>query len=229
VPISGERAVAGGVYVVNGQLVDDRAGTAEVVADLRGVATLRGRHNAQNAAAAYATARATGLDAHTAAGAIASFPGLAHRQEIAGTRAGVTFVNDSKATNDEAALRALAAFDEIYWIAGGQPKDDGLAATRPGWGNVRRAFLIGEAAETFRTTLADHLPAEICGDLDTAVAAAFKRAREEGARAPVVLLSPACASFDQYADFAARGDAFKRAVAALAGETDRDLGAGGAA
>ena len=229
VPVSGQRAVPGGVHAANGKLVDDRNGPSQVVCDLGTVATLPGRHNAQNAAAAYAAGCAAGLDARTAAGAITSFPGLAHRQEIVATQAGVTFINDSKATNGEAALRALTAHRDVYWIAGGRAKADGLDATRPGWANVRRAFLIGEAAEPFRSELATDLPAEICGDLDTAVGAAFKRAREEGARAPVVLLAPACASFDQYPDFEARGDAFKNAVARLAGETDRELRPGGAA
>jgi UDP-N-acetylmuramoylalanine--D-glutamate ligase len=229
VPVAGTRAVPGGVYVQDGWLIDDRDGLASAVLDLRAIATLPGVHNGQNAGAAFAAACAAGLDADAVAAGMRGFPGLAHRQEIVATRAGVTFINDSKATNGEAALRALASHRDIYWIAGGRAKDGGLSGTQDGWGNVRRAFLIGECAETFRAALADDVPAEICGDLETAVRAAFKRARDDGAPAPVVLLAPAAASFDQFADFEARGDAFKRAVFGLALETDRDLAAGGVA
>jgi len=228
IPVAGTRPVRGGVYVDNGWVVDDRAGRASAVLDLRAVATLPGTHNAQNAAAAFAAARAAGLDADAVAAGMRTFPGLAHRQELVAIRAGVTFINDSKATNAHAAVRALTSHRDIYWIAGGRAKDGGLSGTEPGWANVRRAFLIGESAETFRAVLAGDLTAEICGDLDTAVRAAFKRARDDGAANPVVLLAPSAASFDQFANFEARGDAFKRAIRGLAQETDRDLVAGGA-
>jgi UDP-N-acetylmuramoylalanine--D-glutamate ligase len=229
VPISGETPVAGGVYVRDGVLIDDLDGQAVPALDLREVATLPGRHNWQNAAAAYATARRVGVDAPVAAACLRSFPGLPHRQEIVATHQGVTFVNDSKATNAEAALRALTSYGAIYWIAGGRAKEGGLRGTERGWPNVRRAFLIGEAAEDFGAALSGAVAAEACGDLDTAVAAAFERARAEGAADPVVLLSPACASFDQFASFEARGDAFKAAVAALGAAASRGDRTGGAA
>jgi UDP-N-acetylmuramoylalanine--D-glutamate ligase len=226
-PISSTHPVPGGVYVQDAWLIDDRDGRARAVLDLRAIATLPGVHNGQNAAAAFAAACAAGVDVDAVAAGMRTFPGLAHRQELVATRTGVTFINDSKATNADAALRALTSHRDIYWIAGGRAKDGGLSGTESGWANVRRAFLIGECAESFRSALVEHMPAEICGDLDTAVRAAFKRARDDGAGAPIVLFAPAAASFDQYADFEARGDAFKRAVFGLTLETDRDLAAGG--
>ena len=213
--VSATAPVAGGVYVNGGRLIDDMDGAARVVADLRPLATLPGAHNWQNAAAAYAAARCRGIAPEAIAESLTRFPGLPHRQAIIARIDGVTFVNDSKATNADATRRALASYKEIYWIAGGRAKVGGLAGTESGWDRVRRAFLIGEAAPEFQAALHDSIPAEVSGDLETAVAAAFKRAREDGAEAPVVLLSPACASFDQYPDFEARGAAFARAVTAL--------------
>jgi UDP-N-acetylmuramoylalanine--D-glutamate ligase len=129
---------------------------------------------------------------------------------------GVRFVNDSKATNPEAAARALASFDQIYWIAGGRPKEGGLGPVLPWLGRVRHAFLIGEAAEDFgRTLRAEDVRFTLCGDLATALRQAARAARRDARDEPVVLLSPACASFDQFTDFEHRGDTFKRLVAEL--------------
>jgi len=211
-------AVAGGVFVEDGHLIDDTGRSAVEVMDLREVPRLRGRHNWQNAVAAYAAARAMGLGRSDIVAGIAGFPGLPHRQEWVATVDGVRFVNDSKATNAEAATRALAAYDRepLYWIAGGVAKAGGIAALADFFPRVRRAFLIGEAAPGFAATLGAAVPHEIAGTLDRAVAAAFAAARKAGGDA-VVLLSPACASFDQFTDFEARGDAFRALVTALPG------------
>jgi UDP-N-acetylmuramoylalanine--D-glutamate ligase len=214
-PISGERAVKGGVYVLDGALVDDSEGARAPVMDLSRVATLPGRHNHQNAAAAYATARALGLGAAEIAPRIASFPGLAHRQERVDEIDGVSFVNDSKATNADAAARALGCYGAIYWIAGGVPKEGGIAPLAGFFARIRHAYLIGEAAPAFARTLGDGVPHTVVGDLESAVEAAFADARAAREPGAVVLLSPACASFDQYPNFEARGDHFRRVVAAL--------------
>jgi UDP-N-acetylmuramoylalanine--D-glutamate ligase len=216
VPISAERPVAGGVYVENGRLIDDLGGRTERAVDLAAASALPGRHNAQNAAAAWANVRLLGVDAAVAGDAILSFPGLAHRQERIACINGVTYVNDSKATNADAAVRALTCYAPIYWIAGGRPKEDGLRGVEPHLGRVRKAFLIGEAEDAFAAALAGHVPVRRCGTLDCAVAAARAEAEAEALPGAVVLLSPACASFDQFPNFERRGDAFRALVEAFA-------------
>jgi UDP-N-acetylmuramoylalanine--D-glutamate ligase len=179
---------------------------------------LLGRHNWQNAGAAYATARALGIDPPAITAALASFPGLAHRIERLGRIRGVEFVNDSKATNAAAAAKALACFDAIYWIAGGRAKSDGIEPLAAFFPRIRHAYLIGEAAERFAQTL-ESVPHSIVGTLDKAVAAAFRQAVADGALKPVVLLSPACASFDQFRDFEERGERFRGYVRELSGSS----------
>lgn len=213
VPISAEGAVRGGVYVIDGMLIDDTDGKARPVMDLSGIATLPGRHNWQNAAAAFAAARAAGVSEEVLTTAIRSYPGLAHRQQLVAVVDGVAYVNDSKATNADAAEKALVCYDRIYWIAGGQPKEGGIASLRPHFPRLAHAFLIGQAAEEFAVTLDGAVPFSQCGTLDVAVARAAAMA-EPGS---VVLLSPACASWDQFTSFEARGDAFRRLVEALPG------------
>ena len=217
VPISAERAVAGGVYVSGDTLVDDTQHLAVPVMRLDELAHLPGAHNRQNVAAAYAVVRRLGVPARLAAAAIATFPGLAHRQELVATIDGVGYVNDSKATNADAAAKALVCYDAVYWIAGGVAKEGGIASLAPHFPRIRHAFLIGEAAADFSHTLAGAVPHSGCGELATAVAAAHALSTRERLKGAVVLLSPACASFDQFADFEARGEAFRRLVAALAG------------
>jgi UDP-N-acetylmuramoylalanine--D-glutamate ligase len=213
VPVSGSRRVSGGVFAVAGKLYDDtRGGEASPILDLAETRALPGEHNAQNAAAAYATARAVGVDPETACAAIRTFPGLAHRQEVVGTVNGVTYVNDSKATNPDAAARALACYQTIYWIAGGRPKQGPLTALDPYLGRVRHAFLIGEATEAFADALDGHMPVTRAGTLGTTVAAARTAAESDGVPGAVVLLSPACASFDQFRNFEVRGDTFRGLV-----------------
>jgi UDP-N-acetylmuramoylalanine--D-glutamate ligase len=185
--------------------------------DLAPMRALRGQHNWQNACAAYAAARAVGLDGDAIARAMASFPGLAHRMQEVGRIGPVAFINDSKATNVESAARALAAFDTIYWIAGGRPKSGGIAALSPYFGKIARAYLIGEAAEEFARTLHGQVDTVVSATLDQAVVDATADALAEGRPGAVVLLSPACASFDQFTSFEVRGEAFCAAVRALEG------------
>ena len=222
VAVSVDRPVAGGVYVSDGWLIDDRGGDARAIIDLTAVATLPGSHNAQNAAVAYTavsviTAGDPAIDDTALAVAIASFPGLAHRQELVADIGGCRFINDSKATNADATARALACNDDIIWIAGGRAKAGGIETLAPFFPRIRHAFLIGEAADDFARTLDGKAPYTLSGELDTAVAAAAALART-GPQPGVVLLSPACASFDQFPDFEARGDAFRAAVMGLAAE-----------
>jgi len=217
VPISANAPAPGGVYVQGGKLIDDLDGNARPMLDLAQMPHLPGRHNGQNAAASYAASRALGLDAAAAIAGIRSFPGLAHRQELIAEIDGVRYVNDSKATNADAAEKALACYADIYWIAGGQPKEDGIAGLAPLFPRIRKAFLIGEAAASFAKTLAGRVPHEISGTLDQAVANARQAALEGRRQGAVVLLSPACASFDQFRDFEERGERFRTLVAKLPG------------
>ncbi|MBI1205693.1 MAG: UDP-N-acetylmuramoyl-L-alanine--D-glutamate ligase [Azospirillum sp.] len=224
IPISAERKVAGGVYVIDGQLYDDSNGKLLEALDLREVASLPGRHNWQNAAAAYAACRAAGVHPAMIARCMATFPGLAHRQQLVAEFDGIRFVNDSKATNADAASKALACYEDIYWIVGGQAKAGGLAGLEPAIAKVRHAFLIGVAAEPFAGWLDGKVPYTRCIDLNAAVRQAAGRARMDRrggeAKAPVVLLSPAGASFDQFTGFEARGNAFAAAVEALRRESE---------
>ncbi len=220
VPVSAEGAVTGGVYVDGGILIDDTDGETAPVIDLRHIATLPGRHNWQNAAAAYAAARAAGLRPDAIAAAIKTYPGLAHRQERIAVIDDIAYVNDSKATNADAAARALACYDCIFWIAGGQAKAGGITGLEPHLSRVRRAFLIGEAADAFADSLSGLVEVHVSRDLASAVEAARRAALADDVAGAVVLLSPACASFDQFTDFEARGDAFRRLVEALPGRRD---------
>jgi UDP-N-acetylmuramoylalanine--D-glutamate ligase len=217
IPISAETGAPGGVFVRDGVLIDDMAGAAARVLDLSEIARLPGRHNWQNAAAAYAAARCLDVAPAVIAEAMASFPGLAHRQELIATLDGVRYVNDSKATNADAAAKALACYDDIYWIAGGVPKEGGIASLAPFFSRIRGAFLIGQASEAFAATLRGQVPYRLCGDLAHAVTAAREAALAERRGRPVVLLSPACASFDQFANFEERGEVFRGLVQSLPG------------
>ena len=213
VPIGVGRTVEGGVSVLRGTLFEDE----EPVAELSDIDTLPGSHNHQNAAAAFAAARSLGLTRAEAAGALATYPGLPHRQETVAVIGGVRYVNDSKATNGEACRHALACYPAIYWIAGGKPKADGLKAVLPELHRVRRAYLIGSAEAAFAGEIGGRAPVERCGDLACALEAAHRDAQRERPRGATVLLSPACASFDQWPSFAARGDAFRAAARRLSG------------
>ena len=168
-------------------------------------------------ASASRAALALGLDPAAIQAALRSFPGLAHRMEEVRRRGKVLYVNDSKATNADSTAQALACFGDIYWIAGGQPKTGGIESLRQFFPRIRKAYLIGAAAQEFAATLADDVPHEIARTLDKALAVAARDAEASIAADPVVLLSPACASFDQYRNFEVRGDAFRSLVRALPG------------
>jgi UDP-N-acetylmuramoylalanine--D-glutamate ligase len=228
VTISGTNAEAD-VYVAGRRLIDRMGGAPVAVADLSRAAALPGAHNGQNAAAAYAAVRALGIAAETAARGLLTFPGLAHRQEHIATIGGVRYINDSKATNAEAAGHALDSYETIYWIAGGVPKAGGIATLAPLFPRVAHAFLIGEAAEDFAHTLEGRVAYTRSGDLATALRAAHDAAQRSERRPAVVLLSPACASFDQFENFEARGEAFRRLVGELTSEQDAMPHRGGAA
>jgi UDP-N-acetylmuramoylalanine--D-glutamate ligase len=215
IPVSVGKVLGRGVFVVDGTLYDAQGQRATKVMDLAAAAHLPGAHNHQNAALAYAATKPFARDARSVAEAIADFPGLAHRMEDVARIGKVRFVNDSKATNADAAARALACYPDIFWIAGGKAKEggiDGLAAFFP---RIRKAYLIGDAADAFARALDFKAPFVISGTLDAAVRAAAADAAQSGLPSPVVLLSPACASFDQFADFEQRGDAFRAAVSDL--------------
>lgn len=216
IAVSVEHPVAGGVYVADNWLIDNRNGDARRVMNLSQVETLPGPHNAQNAAVAY-TAVSTMvaddpmIDDAVLVSAISTFPGLAHRQELVATIDGCRFINDSKATNADATARALACNDNILWIAGGRAKAGGIETLTPYFDRIRHAFLIGEAADDFANTLNRNVPYSRSGTLAAAVADAAAMAQTEP-EPGVVLLSPACASFDQFPNFETRGDAFRTAV-----------------
>ena len=218
IPISASGRVAGGVYVEEGYLIDDMDyGQAKThvegqvrVLDLSEIGTLPGHHNWQNATAAYAAARLAGIDRDVIADALRTYPGLPHRQELIGRIGDVFFINDSKATNSEAAAKALACYNRIYWIAGGQFKEDNIDAIEPYLPHIAHAYLIGDAQNKFAEMLGDRVPVSLCGELAKAVEAATEEAKQQ--TSAIVMLSPACASFDQFSDFQARGEAFRSIV-----------------
>ena len=217
VRVSVRRPLADGLYVEAGQIMQAAGGTARSLALLGGIGSLRGVHNAQNAACAAGAAVALGLSPPAIQQGLQSFPGLAHRMEQVGRQGRVLYVNDSKATNANSAAQALACFSDIFWIAGGKPKTGGLASLAGFFPRIRKAYLIGEAAAPFAAELEGQAPHVVAGTLERAVALAARDAAAADVAEPVVLLSPACASFDQYRNFEVRGDAFRELVLALPG------------
>lgn len=211
VPVAIGRDIENGVFVEDGTLVDRTTDGDPEVWDINDIDTLRGSHNWQNAAVAWAIARTRGIKPSRIAAALQTFPGLPHRLELLGEIDGVRYVNDSKATNGEAAARALSSFEDICWIAGGVAKEDGLAPTDAWLANVRHVCLIGEASDAFEQHLAGRVSVSRSGDL----AQALSDARDQAQPGTTILLSPACASFDQYPNFVARGDHFRSLVDAL--------------
>jgi UDP-N-acetylmuramoylalanine--D-glutamate ligase len=218
-PVSVGKVLGRGIFVVDGVLYDAQDGRAVRIMDLNDAPHLRGAHNWQNAALAFAATKPIVKDARAIAAAIVSFPGLAHRLEEVARIGKTVFINDSKATNADATARALAVYPDIFWIAGGKAKDGGIESLESYFPRIRKAYLIGDAAHAFARTLDGKAPYEMSGTLDVAVAAAARDAQASDAAAPVVLLSPACASYDQFKDFEHRGDAFRAAVARLSPET----------
>lgn len=217
VRISHSQELTDGFFAEGAQLKHAHEGRIETVGSLDGIGSLRGRHNAQNALAAVAACHHVGLEFPEIQSGLENFPGLVHRMEQVGRRSGVLFVNDSKATNAEAAATALASFDHIYWIAGGLAKDGGIEPLTGYFPRIAKAYLIGEAAPAFSATLGDRVKYEISETLDNAVAHAAVEAGDDPAGNSVVLFSPACASFDQYKNFEIRGNAFRDAVLDLDG------------
>jgi len=208
--VSAQRCATADVFVDDHRLFVK--GEPAALIDLRVAPALRGAHNGQNAAFAFAATRAQGLDTETIASGMQSFPGLAHRMEQIKRIGATLFVNDSKATNADAAEKALLSFRDIFWILGGKAKQGGIEPLRPLFARVRKAYLIGAASQAFAQTLEGALAYELCGTLDNAVAAAARDAAQSSAAEPVVLLSPASASYDQFANFEARGEAFRALV-----------------
>ncbi len=221
VRVSVEAQLRDGYYADGTRIMRATAGKAHPVVQLAGIGSLRGAHNAQNAACAVAACRAIGLELEEIQKGLVSFPGLAHRMQQVGTKktasGRILFVNDSKATNADSAAKALGSFTDIYWIAGGKPKSGGIASLAEFFPRIKKAYLIGEAAQDFAQTLEGKVPTEITGVLSKAIDAAARDAEASGLKEPVVLLSPACASFDQYPNFEIRGKAFTDIVLALPG------------
>ncbi len=201
------------IWVSQGTLFD--GGSPAI--DLNFIPTLKGKHNHQNAAIAYATMRLHGLSTHSIQNAMVTFPGLAHRLEIVSENNNILFVNDSKATNADATAKALDTYQDasIYWIAGGRPKSNGITPLIPYFSKIKHAFLIGEAEADFPKTLDSKASYSKCGDLNTAVERAFDMAQKDNSKQAVILFSPACASFDQFKDFEHRGEVFRNLVRSL--------------
>jgi UDP-N-acetylmuramoylalanine--D-glutamate ligase len=220
VAFSSERSLDDGYYLEGAALMvaSSQRATPQPLARLDNVSTLRGAHNAQNALAAVAAVRALGIEDLDLEAALGSFPGLPHRLEEVRRLGSVLFINDSKATNADSTQKALASFEgTIFWIAGGRAKEGGIGSLAPYFPRIAKAYLIGEAAADFAATLADRVPFERSETLAAAVAAAAVDAQQAAAREAVVLLSPACASYDQFTSFEHRGDAFRRLVQGLPG------------
>jgi UDP-N-acetylmuramoylalanine--D-glutamate ligase len=217
VRVSVKRPLADGISVDHDTIVQTSGGARREIAGIGGIGSLRGLHNAQNAACAAATALALGVSRETLQKGLRSFPGLAHRMEQVGRKGEVLFVNDSKGTNADATAKALSSFGDIFWIAGGKPKSGGITSLAEFFPRIRKAYLIGEAAQEFAATLEGKVAYDISGTLDVAVTAAARDAEASGLADGVVLLSPACASFDQYRNFEIRGDRFRTLVMALPG------------
>ncbi len=213
VPVALDRPVAGGVSYRAGMLVDADGYTV----DFSDVPTLPGDHNAQNAACAWATCRWLDVPREWIVNGLKSYDGLPHRQERVAAVGRVVYVNDSKATNADATARALSSYRDIYWILGGQAKEGGVAPLAPWFDRIRHAFLIGEATELFAGQLDGKVSYSRCGDLKSALDAAHALAQREAAGPAVVLLSPACASWDQWKSYEHRGDAFRAMARALPG------------
>lgn len=210
VQVSAQRLLPEGIYVEHGVLHD-----GALRFDISNVVTLTGKHNWQNAAAAYAVTKAVGVKPETIYKAMQSFSGLRHRLQQVAVVEDVRFVNDSKATNADATSHALAAYENIYWIAGGKAKSGGIESLDAYFPRIAHAFLIGEAENMFAGTLDGKIAYTRSETLDQAVHQAFAMARKEKKQGAVVLLSPACASFDQFTSFEHRGDVFCELVNAL--------------
>lgn len=218
VGISSRKPVKGGVYYHNDCLVDDAFDSESIILDASTSKDFAPGLHWQNICAAYAVGRHLGFSRSMIIENIRSFQGLAHRQQLVGTIDDITYVNDSKATNMASAKEALNNFDDIFWILGGRLKGESLSTLSDYFPKVRKAFLIGEAIETFGQVLESAgIPYMESGDLEQATYDARKAALASGLAKPTVLLSPACASFDQFDNFEVRGNVFCQLVKDLPG------------
>lgn len=219
--ISSRESVSPGIFLDGTTIVRATERDAEPIADLDGIGSLRGRHNAQNAAAVVAAALTLGLTPEQIRIGLSTFPGLAHRLEELGRKGKVLFVNDSKATNADSTEKALSSFEDgIYWIVGGKPKQGGIAPLKAFFPRIAHAYLIGESSDAFAATLEGKVPYTRCGTLEAATGKAAADAQKSKQNQPVVLLSPACASFDQFRNFEIRGERFRELVRAIPGFQD---------
>jgi UDP-N-acetylmuramoylalanine--D-glutamate ligase len=214
IPISVTQTVGNGLHAAGG-IISNALAAPKTHADIASVKALQGAHNWQNATAAYAACFALGMAHETILAGLQTFPGLAHRMQWLGEWHGVAFVNDSKATNADATEKALLTYENIYWILGGVAKEGGIAPLQKYFHKIRRAYLIGEASKAFAHMLGDNVKHTACGTLDIAVAHATRDALADAAAKPVILLSPACASFDQFKNFEQRGEHFMALVDAV--------------
>ena len=214
------------VIVDGGHLVDGLDGSPRLVANLNGIETLRGQHNHQNAAAAFAAVRMLGLSADEAVIGFPTFTGLPHRMQEVARLGGIRFVSDSKATNPDAAWRSLISFDRIYWLAGGRAKPGGFAALFPYLSNVVHAYVFGEAEQEMADAFSDKVTVTRTRTMETAISRAWSDLRQKGEDQATILLAPACASFDQFPSFEARGERFGELARAL---VDRHGNSGAAA
>jgi len=213
IPVALDRPVANGISYRAGVLVDADGYTV----DFSDVLTLPGDHNGQNAACAWAVCRWLDVPREVIVAGMKAYAGLPHRQERVAAVGNIVYINDSKATNADATARALSSYDDIYWILGGQAKEGGVAPLASYFDRIRHAFLIGEATELFAGQLEGKLPYSRCGDLQSALDTAHALAQRDAKGPAVVLLSPACASWDQWKSYEHRGDAFRAMARALPG------------
>lgn len=215
VTVSVGQTIGKSIYVIEGALYDGSGPATVKVGDLKGLRTLAGAHNWQNAAMAYAAGAALGFERDRILKSFESFPGLAHRMEIVAEQNHVRFVNDSKGTNADATRHALNAYSNIFWIVGGKAKEGGIESLERLFPHVTHAYLIGASSAEFAATLEGKVPYSLCETLDVAVPQAAHDAAEAAGDLKIVMLSPACASFDQFANFEVRGDAFRHLVQGL--------------
>lgn len=215
IPVSAEGSLGQGVYALNGSIFYSISGKSGEAGSISDIPALQGKHNWQNACAAIAACLNEGVPPNMAVGSMARFAGLPHRMEMVGREDHILYVNDSKATNEAATAKAVAAFDNVFLLLGGKPKGEGLDRLLPLMENVRGVYLFGEATDTFEEALAGHAICFKCGDLDAATMRAVRDARNSASSQAVVLLSPACASYDQFKNFEERGDRFKKIVREL--------------
>jgi len=227
IPVSANFGLACGISAVDGYLYDSLTSKAMRIGELSPINSLQGQHNYQNAAAAYAACLSLGVSPARIIEGMRSFPGLAHRMEFVGEINGIRFINDSKATNAKAAEQALKTWQGIHWIGGGVAKAEGIEPLRPWFSQMAAAYLIGESQDEFAAVLSGNVDTQTCGTLEVAIRKAYEAALNDPAKGGIVLLSPACASFDQYKDFEARGDAFREHVETLKQEVTTPQAAAG--